>query len=45
MLRLAVEAVGAGTRDHEVGSASERRGRDNKGDDDDNDKVVRDEVV
>ena len=43
--RLAVGAVGARTRDHDVGSASGRRGRDDEGDDDDNDGVVRDEAI
>ena len=39
--QLAVKAVGMGTRDHEVGSVSERRGRDNEGDD----EVTRDEAI
>ena len=45
VLRLAVEAVGTGTRDRKVGSASGGWGRDNKGDDNHNDEVVRDEAI
>ena len=45
VLRLTVRAVGAGMRDCEVGSVSERWGRDDKGDDDDNNEVARDEVI
>ena len=44
-LRLAVGAVGAITRDRGVGSASERRGRGDEGDDDDGDGVARDETI
>ena len=45
MSRLAVRAVGVATRDHEVGSVSERWGRDNKGDGNDDDEVTGDEVI
>ena len=43
--QLAVGAVGVRTRDRDVGSASERRGRDDEGDDNDNDEVARDEAI
>ena len=43
--RLAVGAVGARTRDRDVGSASERRGWDDEGNDDDGDGVARDETI
>ena len=45
VLRLAVGAVGTRMRDHEAGSTSGRQGRDDKGDDNDNDEVVRDKAI
>ena len=43
--RLTVGAVGARTRDREVGSASGRWGRDDEGDDKDDDEVARGEAI
>ena len=45
VLQLTVRAVDVGMRDCDVGSASKRWGRDDKGSDNDNDKVARDEVI
>ena len=45
MLSLTVGAVGVRMRDREVRSTSERQGRDDEGDDDDDGEVVRDEAI